>query len=118
MSGTTLQEYANASRRMNRDDPAEWFPSDTSTYYGRVLMFIRCRCYGLQSWVYLAVVTLREARVGPFVGCATISGRSAEAPIRIVSMYHLNCQTLSLPEPEYSNGRGQLSVLTYHRRDH
>jgi hypothetical protein len=118
ISGRTLQQYANASRRINRDYTAEWFLRDTSTYYGRVLMFIRCRCHGLQSWVYLAVVTLREARVGPFVGCGTISGRSKEAPIHIVSAYHLHSQTLSLPQPEYINGRGQLSILTYHRRDH
>ena len=101
MSGATLRQYANASRMI-----------------GRVLMFIRCRCHGLLSWEDLAVVTLREARVGPFVGCGMISGRSQEAPIRIVSAHHLQCQSLSLPHPEFVHGGGKLSVLTYHRRAH
>jgi hypothetical protein len=114
ITGLTLRQYANTSRQIDLQDPCRWFPGDNDTYYGRVLQFFRCRCHGMQSWKYLAAVTMRKAKFGPFPGCAKISRRSKLAPIEIISVRHLQVRTLSVPTPEYVRTRGNLSILTYH----
>ena len=113
MTGSTLSQYATTSRSIDRDDPRRWYPSEGDTYYGRVLMFFRCRCHGTRSWKYLAAVKMQKARYGPFPGCATITGRSEHALIEIVSVQHLQVRTMSVPTPQYVGTRGNLSVLTY-----
>jgi hypothetical protein len=49
ITGSTLRQYANTSRQIDREDPCRWFPNDNDTYYGRVLQLFRCRCHGMQS---------------------------------------------------------------------
>ena len=114
MTGATLAQYATVSRAIDHEDPHRWYPSDSDTYYGRVLMFFRCRCHGMRSWKYLAAVKMQKASFGPFTGCATITSRTRSGPVYIVSVLHLQTRTISVPTPEPVRGAGNLSVLTYH----
>jgi hypothetical protein len=108
VDGDVLAQYASLSRQLDRE-ALNWFPQDVDVYYGRALMFLRCRCHGISEWEVVAVVSMWKGRRGQFIDAGTIDNGSERALCQIISAECLRDQTITLPHSEF---RGDpLSVL-------
>ena len=108
MRGDILKQYATLARQMDRE-AMDWFPQDRDVYCGRVLMFLRCRCHGIDAWEVVAVVSMWKARRGQFVGSGLIDNGSERGLCQIISAECLRNHTISLPHSEF--GGDLLSIL-------
>ena len=100
MGGDVLKQYARLARELDRD-AMDWFPRTRDVYYGRVLMFLRCRCLGIDAWEVVAVVSMWKARRGQFIDCGVIDDGSEPARCHIISAGCLRHRTINLPHPEF-----------------
>jgi hypothetical protein len=100
VGGDVLASYATISRELDRE-ALDWFPQADDIYCGRVLMFLRCRCYAMAEWQVLAVVSMRKARRGQFADVLCVDGTSQLADCEIISAECLQQHTISLPHSQF-----------------